>query len=149
MASWCASVDIFNTTFSLITFVSNSSDLANSLGYLFWLKKFKNDTEIALKPTDFELSENPINIYHSVYICERKRCGTTPEKFSFSRSHCFKYHKLNVVKKWAWVLYLKEVMKVWKYEYCCILAFLIRHSFTERKHFAKCLFMEHKCIKFL
>ena len=44
--------------------------------YFFWLKKFKNDIEIPLKPTGFELSENPVKIYHSVYICKRKRCGT-------------------------------------------------------------------------
>ena len=32
----------------------------------------------------------------------------------------------------------------WKYFH--VLALLIRHSFSEIKHFAKCLFMEHKSI---
>ena len=32
-----------------------TSGLENSLGCVFWLKKFKNDIEIALKPTGFEL----------------------------------------------------------------------------------------------
>ena len=30
-----------------------------------------------------------------------------------------------------------------------VLAFLIRHSFTEIKYFAECLFMEHESMKFL
>ena len=66
---------------------------------VFLVNKLKNDIEIALKPTGFELEENPIKIYHSVYICKRKRCGTIAEKFSFFRSHCFKNHKLDKVKK--------------------------------------------------
>ena len=31
------------------------SGLENSPGCVFWLKKLKNDIEIALKPTGFEL----------------------------------------------------------------------------------------------
>ena len=48
-------------------------------GMLFKLKKFKNNIKIRLKRTSFELYENPNKIYHSVYICKRKRCGTTAE----------------------------------------------------------------------
>ena len=42
-------------------------------------KTIQNDIEIALEPTGFELQENPIKIYYSVYICKRKRCGTIAE----------------------------------------------------------------------
>ena len=40
-------------------------------GYVFWLKKLKNDIKIALKPTGIKLYANPIKIYHVVYICEK------------------------------------------------------------------------------
>ena len=55
MANWCVSVGILNTTFSLITSISNNNGLENSLGYIFGLKKTKNDIKFALKSTDFEL----------------------------------------------------------------------------------------------
>ena len=42
-------------------------------------KTIQNDIEIALEPTGFELQENPIKCYHSVYICERKKIGTIAE----------------------------------------------------------------------
>ena len=34
---------------------NNSSVLKNSPGYVFWLKKLKNDIKIALKPTGIKL----------------------------------------------------------------------------------------------
>ena len=71
-----------------------NSGYENSLGYV-WPKKFKNDIETTLKPTGFELLENPNKTYNSVYICNRKIGGPIAEWFSFFRSHCFKYHKLN------------------------------------------------------
>ena len=54
--------------------------LKNPPTYVFWLKKLKNDIEIALKldcskscyNTGIKLWENPIKIYHAVYICEKK-----------------------------------------------------------------------------
>ena len=48
-------------------------------GYVFWLKKLKNDIKIALKLTGIKLRVNPIKIYNVVYICEKKRCGTKAE----------------------------------------------------------------------
>ena len=56
-----------------------TSGLENSPGYVFRLEKFKNDVEIALKPNGFKLYENPIKIYHSVYIFKRKRCDSIAE----------------------------------------------------------------------
>ena len=55
MANCCASAYILNTTLSLITFVSNNLGLENLPEYVFRLNKFRNDIEVALKPTGFEL----------------------------------------------------------------------------------------------
>ena len=55
MTKCCALADILNTTFSLITSFQRTSGLENSLGYVFWPKKFNNDIEIALTLTGFEL----------------------------------------------------------------------------------------------
>ena len=53
MANCCASADILNTTFSLINCVSNSLWSWKFTKVGFWLTKFKNDIEIALRPTGF------------------------------------------------------------------------------------------------
>ena len=53
-------------------FQITSAWLKNSPGYVFWLKKLKNDIKIALKPTGIKLKGNPIKIYYAVYICEQK-----------------------------------------------------------------------------
>ena len=55
MANWCASDDILNTTFSLITSVSNNLYSRKFTWVCFLTHEFKNDINIALKPTDFEL----------------------------------------------------------------------------------------------
>ena len=51
MANWCALADILNTTFSLITSVSNNLCSWKFSGVCFL--KFKTDIEIALKPTGY------------------------------------------------------------------------------------------------
>ena len=56
-----------------------TSGLKNSPGYLFWLKKLKNDIKIALKPTGIKPEKNLIKIYYVVHICEKKWCGTIAE----------------------------------------------------------------------
>ena len=48
-----------------------TSGLKNSPGYLFSLKKFKNDIKIVLKPTGIMVWENLIKIYYAVYVCEK------------------------------------------------------------------------------
>ena len=50
-----------------------TSDLINSLAYVFWLKKLKNDIKIVLKPTGIKLLENCIKVYYAVYICKKKK----------------------------------------------------------------------------
>ena len=52
--------------------IKTTSGLKNSLGYLFWLKKLKNDIKIALKPNGIKLQKNLIKIYYAVYICEKE-----------------------------------------------------------------------------
>ena len=82
----------FSILLFLIISVSNNLWPWKFTGYGFLLKKFKNDIEIALKHTGFELQENPVKIYHSLYICKRKRTF-------FFKLHCFKYHEFDVVTK--------------------------------------------------
>ena len=57
---------------SQIFLLQITSGLENSSGYAFWLKKLKNDIDIALKASR-------ITRYHAVYICEKKKCGTLAE----------------------------------------------------------------------
>ena len=51
MTNWRASADILNTTFFWQLLFQSTSGLENPPGHGFWLKKSKNDIEIALKPT--------------------------------------------------------------------------------------------------
>ena len=48
--------------------------LKSSPGYVFWLRKLKNDIETALKSTGIDLYANPIKMYHAVYIWEKNLC---------------------------------------------------------------------------
>ena len=81
MANWCALASILNTTFSLITFVSNNLSSWKFTGVYFLTQEIQKWQIFgnSLKPTDFELWENPIKIYYSVYIYKIKRCGTIDE----------------------------------------------------------------------
>ena len=55
MTNWCASADILHATFSLITSVSNNLWSCKFNGVCFLTQKSKNEIEIALKSTGFEL----------------------------------------------------------------------------------------------
>ena len=90
-----------NTTFSLITSVSNNLWSWKFTAGCFLTQEIEKWHRNCPKTSWFWGIRNPIKIYRSVYICKRKRCGTIAEYFSFFRSHCFKYHKLDVVKKWS------------------------------------------------
>ena len=63
-----------------------TSGLKNSPWYLFLIKKLKNDIKVALKLTGIKLQANPIKIYHAVYICQKRRCGTIAEQNFFNRT---------------------------------------------------------------
>ena len=53
------------------------SQIQHFLRYL--LHKIRSDIEISLKPTGIKLSADPIKIYHTVYVCGKKTCGTIAE----------------------------------------------------------------------
>ena len=74
MTNWYASNDILHTTFSLITYVSKNLWSWKFTKVCFLTKEIqKNDIKIALESTGFELYENAIKVYHSLYISVKEK----------------------------------------------------------------------------
>ena len=80
MANWCASPDILNTTFSLITSVSNN----------LWFWKFNEAGFLTQEIQKWHqncpktywiwaIGKCYQDLPFSVHICKRKRCGTIAE----------------------------------------------------------------------
>ena len=77
-ANWCASYDILNTTFSLITAVSTNLWSWKFTGLCFLTHEIQKWHWNSLK-TYWFWAITPIKMYHSVHACKRKRCGTIAE----------------------------------------------------------------------
>ena len=60
-----------------------TSGLKNSPGYVFSLRKLKNDIKIALNYWYWAIGK-PIKIYHAVYICEKKDVALQLSKVFFN-----------------------------------------------------------------
>ena len=135
MANWCASDNILNTTFSLITSVSNNLCSWKFTWVCFLTQKIQKWHRNCPKTYWFwAIGEFDQNLSFSIYLW-RKRCGTIAEFFPitlFQISNTWCGEKMSLSS-----LFRLKRSNEGKNEHCHLLAFLIRHSFTDIKHYAK------------